>query len=136
MRGSNPVVNHRTRALRRTATDVETKLWSSLKNRALNGFKFVRQAPVGPYIADFLCRERKLIVEVDGSQHEGSTHDVTRDEWLLSQGYSVLRVWNGDVNARRAVVLETIVAALEGRLEPTESSEMKFKSQTSSAPTR
>jgi very-short-patch-repair endonuclease len=135
MRGSNPITNHRTRALRRKATDVETKLWSSPRNRALNGFKFVRQAPVGPYIADFLCRERKLIVEVDVSQHEGSTHDGARDQWLLGQGYSVLQVWNGDVYARRAVVLETIVAALEGRLEPQESSEMKFKCRISSLST-
>jgi len=61
---------------------------------------------------------------------------VARDAWLLAQGYSVLRVWNSDVNARRAVVLETIVAALEGRLEPQEASDMKFKSRISSVPTR
>ncbi|WP_158815662.1 endonuclease domain-containing protein [Methylocapsa sp. S129] len=116
----------RAQTLRAVSTDAECKLWFRLRNRRLNGVKFVRQAPVGPYFADFACRESKLIVELDGSQHADSAHDAKRDAFLLSQGYSVLRFWNAD--ALRAIdsVCETIFAALEGKLEPFE----RFKTPT------
>jgi very-short-patch-repair endonuclease len=89
-----------------------------LRNRRLNNFKFVRQAPVGGYIADFLCRERWLIVELDGSQHADSTKDAERTKSLNELGYSVLRFWNTELNTHHDAVLETVLAALEGRLEP------------------
>jgi very-short-patch-repair endonuclease len=110
----------RAQRLRAAHTDAERKLWHRLRDRRLSEAKFVRQAPVGPYFADFACREAKLIVELDGSQHVDSAHDAARDAFLLSQGYSVLRFWNDD--ALRAIdsVCETILAALEGRLEPFE----------------
>jgi very-short-patch-repair endonuclease len=106
----------RARNLRQDETEAEYRLWSDLRNRNLNGFKFSRQIPLGPYFADFLCREKKLIVEVDGSQHAESASDARRTEWLNGQGYSVLRFWNHEVLEQRRDVLETIVAVLEGRM--------------------
>jgi len=80
----------------------------------------VRQAPVGPYYADFVCRACKLIVEVDGSQHAGSAYDDKRDPTLIGLGYRILRFWNADVLGSIDDVCETIVAAVEGRLAPFE----------------
>ncbi len=127
MRGSKPGTNARSRSLRRTSTDAEDFLWSALRNRSLNGYKFIRQAPIGRYCADFLCREKKLIVEADGSQHQDNAHDQIRDAWLVTQGYSVIRFNNTDIMADRHAVLDTIVEALENRLEAQDSAEMKFK---------
>ena len=134
MRGTDEFANNRARKLRRASTDAETALWYALRNRALNGYKFVRQAPIGPYFADFLCRDHMLVVEVDGSQHYDNARDERRDDWLLSQGCSILRVGNADVLARRSIVLESIVAALEGRLDPQSSPELKFKSSNARVP--
>ena len=69
----NPVAVSRARSLRRTQTKQESLLWGKLRDRRLTGYKFVRQAPIGPYFADFLCKEGKLLVELDGSQHGEST---------------------------------------------------------------
>ena len=110
----------RAQQLRAASTDAERKLWRRLRDRRLGVAKFVRQAPVGPYFADFACRESKLIVELDGSQHADSAHDATRDAFLVSQGFSVLRFWNNDALRATDSVCETILAALEGRLEPFE----------------
>ncbi|MBN9078777.1 MAG: endonuclease domain-containing protein [Rhizobiales bacterium] len=93
----------------------EAVLWNELKGSRLGGFKFVRQFPIGPYYADFLCRKQLLVVEVDGSQHIGSAHDANRDRYMSDQGYSVVRFWNGDVLRRREEVCRTILAALEGQ---------------------
>ena len=106
------------RSLRGSETEAEFRLWGELRNRLLNGFKFARQVPLGPYVADFVCRQQMLIVEIDGSQHAGSASDTLRDRWLNGQGYSVLRFWNHEVLRERRDVLETILAALEGRLAP------------------
>lgn len=104
------------RTLRRKDNDAEDALWHELRARRLNGFKFVREMPVGPYFADFACRAERLIVEVDGSQHVDSEHDGIRDAWLNENGWSVLRFSNAVVLAERADVLATIVEVLEGRL--------------------
>src|SRR5436309_16061102 len=85
------------RRLRRQSTDAETKLWFALRDRRLAGFKFVRQAPLGPYVVDVLCREGKLVIEVDGGQHAENSRDRIRDEYLRSDGFRVLRFWNSDV---------------------------------------
>jgi very-short-patch-repair endonuclease len=69
MRGANVIKTGRARRLRRHSTDAERKLWNHLRSRAINGFKFVRQEPIGPYVVDFICRERRLVTEVDGGQH-------------------------------------------------------------------
>ena len=86
----------------------------------------MRQAPVGPYYADFVCRACKLVVELDGSQHADSVHDDKRDAVLVALGYRVLRFWNSDVLGSIDDVCETIVAAVEGRLAPFE----RFKRPT------
>jgi very-short-patch-repair endonuclease len=120
MRTRNIPVGARDQALRATSTEAEMKLWRRLRDRRLGGIKFVRQAPVGPYYADFACRASKLIVELDGSQHADSASDDTRDALLNALGYRVLRFWNADVLGSIDDVCETIVAALEGRLAPFE----------------
>lgn len=103
----------RARALRRAQTDAEARLWFRLRNRQLAGHKFVRQEPIGPYIVDFVCRELKLVVELDGSQHAESAHDVKRDAWLQDEGYRVIRFWNHEVMQNLESVLETVFARAE-----------------------
>ena len=76
---------------RQQATNAETKLWLALRDRRLSGFKFVRQAAILSYVVDFVCREKKLIVEVDGGQHADNTDDLRRDATLSAEGYQVLR---------------------------------------------
>ena len=111
----------RARSLRKEQTEAEKKLWGYLRGRRLNGYKFVRQEPIGPFIADFLCRERKLVVEVDGATHS-EIHEVEYDErrtiYLNTKGFRVLRVQNDDVFRIRDDVLDMILMALDGRLEP------------------
>jgi very-short-patch-repair endonuclease len=94
----------------------EAILWNELKAKKLAGHKFVRQMPIGSYFADFACRSGKLIVEVDGSQHANSDYDRRRDEFMRGEGYSVMRLWSGDVLKDLAGVCDTILAALDGRL--------------------
>jgi very-short-patch-repair endonuclease len=101
--------------LRKVDNDAERLLWSELRDRRLNGYKFVRQFPVGPYFADFACREQHLIIEVDGSQHASSARDQIRDRFLTASGWSVLRLWNVDVLKEREAVITTILAAVEGQ---------------------
>jgi len=83
--------------LRTNMTDAERKLWAGLRDRQLLGHKFVRQEPVGRFIADFACREADLIVELDGGQHAENERDARRSEALAQHGYAVLRFWNHDV---------------------------------------
>ena len=115
MRGAQIVKTGRARRLRRDSTDAELKLWNRLRSRAVNGWKFVRQEPIGPYIVDFVCRELHLVIEVDGGQHATDPRDAVRDEWLKGQGYDVLRFWNHDVLGNVDGVLEVIAQALEER---------------------
>jgi very-short-patch-repair endonuclease len=112
MRGPDRKAVRKVRGLRRNATDAETKLWFAVRDRRLGGFKFVRQEPIGPYVVDFLCRDRKVIVEVDGGQHAESERDQVRDAYLVSEGYQVLRFWNSDVLGNISGVLETILSSL------------------------
>ncbi len=106
----------RARKLRAEETEAEYRLWLELRGRRLNGYKFARQIPLGAYIVDFVCRDRKLVVEADGSQHADSSTDPLRTAWLNANGYSVIRFWNNEVLAEREAVLETILAVLEGRI--------------------
>ncbi|MER8432809.1 endonuclease domain-containing protein [Mesorhizobium caraganae] len=117
--GGNEPKAARARQLRQVENEAEEKLWHELRGRRLNGYKFVRQLPIGPYFADFACREANLVVEVDGSQHANRSHDRFRDETMNWNGWSVLRVWHADVLTGRKSVLDTIVAALDGRLNQT-----------------
>jgi len=104
------------RNLRANETEAEYRLWSDLRNRRLNGYKFSRQIPIGVYIVDFVCREQRLVVELDGSQHAESERDERRTEWLNRQGYSVLRFWNTEVLQERSAILDTILAVLQGQI--------------------
>lgn len=103
------------RKLRNTMTKAETVLWTALKNRAIDGWKFRRQHPIGPYIADFVCVEGKLIVEVDGATHADDReieHDARRTKHLEREGYTVLRVTNLGVYEDLDGVVRSITAAL------------------------
>ena len=106
----------RARRLRADQTDAEAVLWSRLRNQQVAGHKFRRQVPRGPYILDFACLERKVIVEVDGSQHMMQTQrDSARTRWLEQRGYRVLRFWNTDVLKNPDGVAQAILQALEAR---------------------
>ncbi len=104
--------------LRAAMTDAERKLWYRIRNRQLLGFKFVRQHPIGPYIADFACREADLIVELDGSQHAESQRDEHRTLELKTYGYDVVRFWNTDVLTNLDGVLETLADHLNKAPSP------------------
>ena len=87
------------RELRKTSPPAEAKLWEQLRNRQLEGYKFTRQATIGPYIVDFLCREKKLAIELDGWTHstpEEMRHDQRRTEFLNVEGYRVVRYYNSE----------------------------------------
>jgi very-short-patch-repair endonuclease len=100
------------RRLRRDATDAENAMWRLLRQRRLAEFKFRRQAPFGRFILDFVCFERKIVVEIDGSQHASSPRDAARDSALAAQGFRVLRYWNNDVLQRPMTVLEDLFNCL------------------------
>ena len=110
---------HRVRALRRADIPAEARLWSHLRGRRLQSFKFVRQAPIGPYIVDFLCRKARFVVEVDGATHsEGHeiAYDRRRDANLRAEGYRIVRVLNDDIYKNINDVLDMILMGLEGKL--------------------
>jgi very-short-patch-repair endonuclease len=101
--------------MRRAMTPAEMRLWLRLRNRQLGNVRFRRQAPIGPYIVDFFCPEKRLIVEVDGEQHgfDGHMrHDGERTRWLKARGHCVLRFTNGDVAKDLDAVYAVISAAL------------------------
>lgn len=106
------------RDLRSRMTDAERRLWYRLRAHRLNGHKFKRQVPVGPYVVDFASLDRKLIIEVDGGQHAESSADRRRDAFLRGQGYRVIRFWNNDVLRQTDSVLEEIVMALANPATP------------------
>lgn len=116
MRSDNPTATLRARELRRNATSAESKLWSHLRNRQLDGFKFVRQEPIGPFIADFVCRQKKLIIEIDGATHstdEEVARDASRTRYLEERGYIVTRFQNEDIYHAMDFVIEAIRKALQ-----------------------
>ena len=89
------------RNLRREQTEQEKILWSIIRNRQFYGLKFKRQVPVGVYIADFCCNEKKLIIELDGGQHNEPNnikYDKNRTKFLENEGYKIIRFWNNDIN--------------------------------------
>jgi very-short-patch-repair endonuclease len=99
------------RKLRADATEAEIRLWSKLRRKQLDGFRFRRQQPMGDYIVDFFCPEADLIIEVDGGQHVDES--PVRADWLARRGYRVMRFWNNEVLANTDGVLETILDALQ-----------------------
>ena len=113
-----PEQRERARRLRQQDTGCEQRMWARLRGRRLAGLKFVRQLPVGPYVADFACREKMLVVEVDGATHgseEDTAHDAARTRFLEAQGWQVLRVWNDDVVRGIDAVMETILRVCDSR---------------------
>jgi very-short-patch-repair endonuclease len=95
-------------------TDAEERLWTRLRGDQMAGHRFRRQVPIGPYVVDFACREARLAIEVDGSQHAAaSLEDDQRTAWLTSRGYRVLRFWNNQVLTETDAVLESIRTALD-----------------------
>ena len=106
------------RELRKRQTDAERALWNKLRSKQIEGVKFRRQQPIGPYIVDFVSLERKLIIEIDGGQHNERKvreKDQEREEWLKEKGYQTLRFWNNDVLTNIEGVLERIKENLEGK---------------------
>ena len=107
------------RKLRREMTEAEDKLWHELRSRRLDGIKFRRQVPIGPYVADFACLDSWLIVELDGTQHAESHRDAKRDAELNRRGFRVLRFWNDEVLRELTSVCDTIIAyAKDTSLQP------------------
>ncbi|MCF3629334.1 endonuclease domain-containing protein [Thalassospiraceae bacterium LMO-SO8] len=103
-----------TTLLRKSMTDAERRLWQALRNRQLASHKFRRQHPIPPYVADFACVERGLIVEVDGGQHSARAEaDAARTQALQARGFRVLRIWNNEVMENLEGVLAAILAVLE-----------------------
>ena len=100
------------RILRATPTDAEIRLWSRLRRKQLEGFRFRRQHPLGPYVVDFFCPDAKVVVEVDGGQHADSASDAARTRWIEARGYRIVRFWNNDVLANTEGVLLAILDAL------------------------
>ena len=101
-------------ALRESRTDAEGLLWHYLRDKQLDGYKFRRQQPIGPYIVDFACMPHKLLIELDGGQHaDQHTYDQKRDAFLREQGYTILRFWNNEVFENCFGVLESILTALD-----------------------
>jgi adenine-specific DNA-methyltransferase len=104
------------RELRSNFTASERTLWRHIRLRQLKGHKFRRQAPIGRYVVDFVCFEKKLIIELDGGQHvEQLAYDAERTAWLGSQGFRVVRLWNDQVLKEIEAVKESILEAVESR---------------------
>ena len=102
------------RELRKNMTDTERLLWSKLRGKQFGGFKFRKQAPIGRFIVDFVCFDRKVVVELDGDQHAAAVEDdKKRTEWLNSQGFRVLRFWNHELIEDADMVMEAIWLALQ-----------------------
>lgn len=101
------------RRLRVEQTDAEQRLWQHLRAKRLLGMKFRRQKPIGPYIVEFICQERMLVIEVDGGKHPESKSNEARDTWFVVRGFRVLRFWNHEVLQETEAVLEAIRLAAE-----------------------
>jgi very-short-patch-repair endonuclease len=103
------------KSLRKRSTDAESLLWKHLRAKRLKGLKFRRQEPIGKYIADFVCYEKQIIIEVDGGQHSiDKDRDNERDIWFKGEGFKVLRFWNNEVlNDTEAVLTAIMMSCLE-----------------------
>ena len=113
MRGKDERRAERARALRRALTPAESALWTRLRDRQLGGYKFARQEPIDRYYVDFVCREQRLIIELDGIQRSDRPEDTQRDSELCALGYRVIRIWNNDVIENLDGVLQRLLSELE-----------------------
>ncbi len=99
----------RARGLRKQSTEAEKLLWNHLRRHQLAGFQFRRQEPIGKYITDFVCYQRRLIIELDGGQHQDQAdYDAEHTRWLVSRGFDVIRFWNEEVLGNIDGVLDKI----------------------------
>ena len=113
VRRISPVTTTRARSLRTGMTDVERLLWQALRGKQINKHRFRRQHPIGPYIADFACIDKRIVIELDGGQHQDQlVQDEQRSAFLRAQGWQVLRFWNNDVLNNLDGVLSTIAERL------------------------
>jgi very-short-patch-repair endonuclease len=101
------------RVLRSRMTDAERKIWFVLRDRRFAQFKFRRQVSIGPFIADFVCFEARLVIEVDGGQHADSAGDLKRDRWFAANKFRILRLWNNDVLSNLEGVMSLLAEALQ-----------------------
>lgn len=104
------------RNLRKNMTEQERKLWQFLRKKSIDGLKFRRQYPIGNYIVDFICNEKKLIIEVDGGQHneaQNIAYDKERTEFLENKGYKIIRFWNSDIDNNIEGVYQEILKYLK-----------------------
>ena len=103
------------RKLRSEMTEAEKRVWYHLCGRRFSGINFRRQVPIGPYITDFACLSARIIIELDGGQHDArSQQDARRTAWLETQGYRVIRFWNNEVFENLDAVLSPIDFAVGG----------------------
>lgn len=100
------------RKLRKQQTPEESKLWQLLRSRRFQNFKFRRQFPIDQYVADFVCLSKRLIIKLDGGQHNQNSDDIIRDEYLQKQGFGILRIWNNDFKYNKESVLDKIFNTL------------------------
>jgi very-short-patch-repair endonuclease len=98
--------------MRHEPTDAEAAMWRLLRHRRLSAYKFRRQVPFKNYILDFVCFEKRLVIEIDGSQHAESRSDAARDAALSTEGFVIARYWNNDVLQQPSSVLEDVLAKL------------------------
>ena len=119
MRHSKPVrLKYFSKQMRHNQTDAEAILWAQLRGRKLGSLKFKRQEIIGNYIVDFVCYDKKLIIEADGGQHGDNTYDKKRDTWLAKQDFTVLRFWNSEILASLDnVCLQILKAAGEAEAD-------------------
>jgi very-short-patch-repair endonuclease len=111
----------RARELRKTATPAEQKLWQVLRRKTINGFRFRRQFPLGPYFGDFVCLPARLVIEIDGDTHtsdEARAYDERRTRWLTGQNFRVMRFWNIDVFQNLEGAVEQIEHAVREATPP------------------
>lgn len=109
------ILHHRARSLRKNTTHAELLMWRRLRARRFEKYKFRRQRPIGHYIVDFVCLWKKLIIEIDGGQHdERKEYDDRRTAFLRKEGFTVMRFWNGEVYKEIDRVMENIWDALMG----------------------
>jgi very-short-patch-repair endonuclease len=114
----NPLLRSRAKSLRQTMTRAETLLWRYIKAHRIDGLSFRRQAPMGTYIVDFVCHDRRIVVELDGETHdfeERLKQDQKRDAWLASRGYAILRFTNHDVLSNLEGVVTVIYETAKTR---------------------
>lgn len=103
------------RKLRKNPTEAERVLWQHLRQKSIEGHRFRRQHPMGPYVLDFVCLEEKMVIEVDGGQHAADVvSDANRTFWLKKNGFKVIRFWNHEVLKNLEAVIRVIRLSLSG----------------------